>query len=454
MFYDIIVVGGGPGGYRVAQLLGKKGYTVALFEKEKLGGVCLNEGCIPFKTYLHASKVANDAYRHMKEEIISDSELELDVVKMRLKKEKVVRALQAGIFTSLKSAGVNVINGNPDYIGKKDDNYVFNIDGEDIIGSKVILATGSERIILPVVENESNNIHVISSREMLEDEELPESILVIGAGSIGLEAACFYNEAGCRVTMVDSASYVGGKIDVDIAKSLQRILEKKGISIYTNTRFVSCDDEGIHLIRQEDEEIIIKVDAIMVAVGRKPYIINGLFDALEIDYDVSGIKVDERCRTSAENIYACGDVTGKCMLAHAAYHQAEVIADNISGTDSTVKYDVIPHIIYTNPEVLSLGLTENACIEKGVEYRVATLPMTYSGKYFADYGKDGAMAKLIVDSEDRVVGIHMVANSASEISLAAEIMLAKSMNIKEIQQLIYAHPTYSEIIGELAFQLM
>ena len=194
----------------------------------------------------------------------------------------------------------------------------------------------------------------------------------------------------------------------------------------------------------------IQTEYLFISVGRKPNIESRIINEINICFDENGIKIDDKCRTTDGNIFACGDVTGKLMLAHTAYHQAKIIADTISGIENSTNYKIIPRVIYTNPEVLSVGMTEQECKDAGIEFQSRSLPMTFSGKYFADYGKDGAKAKMIIDKNRHVIGFHMIGNNSSEISLAVEMMIAYEMKIEDICDLVYAHPSYAEIIGDLA----
>lgn len=445
--FDVIVIGGGPGGYKSAELLGKQGAQVALIEENELGGICLNQGCIPFKSYLSVSKICQELNKLSQENIVNKFNMSLNQNQLLEKKRLIIKGLRQSIEGLLKSNGVTVIRGHAS-AAEYDDNHVkIYVDGNQYESSKIIIATGSDEIILPNFQKEVP-YKIIGSREMLELAELPHSIDIVGGGVIGLEAACYFADAGCEVTVIEAADHIGGHIDNEIAVALKKILERKGIQIITNTHMVDCELDGI--LYKGGQCIKRTPQYIMHAIGRRPRLDKEILDCLDVKYDVAGILIDDACRTSNPNVYACGDVTGKLMLAHTAYRQAKVIANTIKGEKSNIDYQSIPRIIYTNPEVLSLGCSEEDCQTQNIEYQAKSLPMTYSGKYFAENGKDGAKAKLIVDKDKKIIGFHMIGNGSSEISLAAEIMIAHKMTVNEIANMVFPHPTYGEIIGDLA----
>ena len=447
--FDVVVIGGGPGGYKTAELLGKKGLKVALIEEKNLGGVCLNQGCIPFKSYLHATKIRLDAKKMIKEKTADECNVILNQNHILQKKDQIVKGLQQSVAGMLRSNGVQVYYGHAEVLENDESGIKINVEGERIECSKVVLATGSvENRFSDIPENSSYT--VIGSSEMLQLERFPESIDIIGGGAIGLEAASYYADAGCEVTLIEATDHIGGPIDLEIAIALKGILSKKGIKVLTDTAVQKFEIDGI-VYKTADGVLKRNPQYIMTAIGRSPRIDHEMLKALNVEFWKKGIIVDDQCRTSNSNVYACGDVTGKLMLAHTAYRQAKVVADSICGKEEPMDYQIIPKVIYTNPEVISVGLNEEDCKVREIEYVAVSLPMTYSGKYFAENGKDGAKAKMIVEAKNQqIVGFHMIGNGASEISLAAELMIAHKMTVGEIENLVIAHPTYGEIIGALA----
>lgn len=434
--FDIAIIGAGPAGYRAAELLAKQNLSVALIEEKNIGGICLNQGCIPFKSYIHTAKILQETGRLGSLELLRISNLSLNQEQLLVHKNKIVSTLQQSVKTALRHYGVSVFYGRATVIKKDDESISIDINGQIIKANRLIIASGSEEKRLNVPDNVSYN--VITSSEMLELSEIPEKICIIGAGAIGLEAASYFCDAGSQVSIIEATDHIGGNIDLEIAQTIQSIFEKKGIVIYTSESIKEFSQNEIKLT---SGRIIANLDTVLIAIGRTPRVDSKTCEVLDVKYGRNGIEIDQQCSTTNPKVFACGDVTGKLMLAHTAYYQARVVTDTIMGKHSEVNYSVIPRIIYSDPEVLSVGVSEGT--------NTKSLPMTYSGKYFAENGKDGARAKMIVE-EDKIVGFHMIGNGASELSLAAEMMMGK--NIDYAKNLVYAHPTYSEIIGELAEQ--
>lgn len=445
--FDVIVIGGGPGGYKTAELLGENGLKAALVEEEDLGGTCLNQGCIPFKSYLHTSRIRQETLKACGMGLTGTTAVGISQREVLDYKESIVKGLRKSVEGALKHRGVSIYRGHARVIRHQDNAIVIDVNGESVEGAKLVIATGSEDKNIDIPTGLSYK--VINSKEMLQLDYLPDEIEIIGAGAIGLEAASYFADAGCHVTVMESMDHIGGHIDREISQAMERILGKKGVSVITGATLHHFEADRI--VYQKDREWLVRQPkVVLLATGRVPRMDYDSLDVLNVKYSDKGIEVDDQCKTSTPDIYACGDVTGKLMLAHTAYRQAKVIAGSICGEESRMEYSSIPRMIYTNPEVMSVGYSEEDCLKLGTVYTAKSLPMTYSGKYFAEIGKDGAVAKMIADTEGRVIGFHMIGNGACEISLAVEIMIKKGMAVGEIKDLVFAHPTYSEIIYELA----
>lgn len=447
-FFDVLVIGGGPGGYKAAQLIAGHGFRTAVAEKEALGGVCLNHGCIPFKTYLHTAHILHDAASLRAQSLLSGEALSLSFPALYRQKEEIISALRQGVQMTLDACGVTVLRGEAHVIDASADCMTVEVRGERYACKKLVLATGSRPAFVPQAP-QGAAYSVADSRAMLSLESLPETVDVLGGGAIGLEAACFLAEAGCGVTVLEAAQHIGGRIDREISGALSRILRKKGVRILTGAHFERADREAV-LYRQGETVFARTPQLLLCAAGRLPQFDAGELDLLGVRYTYAGIIIDAQCRTQNPNVFACGDATGKSMLAHTAYRQAKVIADVLGGRPAHMDYTCIPCVLYTSPEVLCIGLTEHDCEEQGIDYRAHALPMTYSGKYFAENGRDGAVAKMIVDAQKRVIGLQLIGNGAAELSLAAELMIRERMPASEIEDLVFAHPSYSEIFGDLA----
>lgn len=449
--YDLIILGGGPGGYRAAELAARNGLKVAIIENNKIGGTCLNEGCIPFKSYLHKSRIFHEFNQLKDKGIFNLSNVTYDFESIYKEKERIIPLIQNGILLSLRKLRIDFFNENG-FIQKVSKNIVeISLEeGHILEGKNLLIATGS-------IENNNyikNNIKryaytILFSNSILELKTLPRNLLIIGGGSIGIESACFFNELGCNVTLIESTSNIGGRTDKFIADNLKEILEKKGIHIELNTSLYELQYNSI-LLKKNKEIIKYSCDSLLLALGRTPNLTGFNIEQSNIDYNNTGIIIDEHCRTNLKNVYACGDVTGKIMLAHTAYIQAKTVVDNILKKNTVINYNVIPRIIYSNPEMLSIGFTEEECNNQGINTITAYLPMTYSGKYFVEHGRDNAKAKIIFGEEDRrIKGFFMIGNGACEIALSIELMIINEMTIEQIRNIIFPHPTVGEIISEL-----
>ena len=450
-FYDVAVIGGGPGGYKCAELLGKGGKRVALVEKAAVGGTCLNQGCIPFKFLLHVSRVRDEAAKTARAGYLSAGAGEVEQARVIAGKRQIVGGLAKSVEAMLKACGVTLIRGEAHVTAADEGRFILAVGTELLECEKLVIATGSEERCLNVPARTA--YRVIGSKEMLELEELPAEIDVIGAGAIGLEAASYFADAGCAVTVIEGLDHVGGHIDSEIAQALQRILTGKGIKVLTDT-FVRSFEPDCVMYEHKGEVLRRSTGLVLQAIGRVPHLDEASLALLDVAFTPKGIEIDDLCQTSRAGVFALGDATGKLMLAHTAYQQAKTIADTICGKPAApIDYALIPRVIYTNPEVLAVGLSEDDCAAASVECRAATLPMTYSGKYFAENGKDGAKAKMLVDAQGRIIGFHMIGNASSELALAAELMIAHKMTVDEVLNLSFPHPTYGEIIDTLAEML-
>lgn len=447
--YDLVVIGGGPGGYEAAEQAGKNGLKVALVEKDNLGGVCLNKGCIPLKKMLHISKEIDAIAALSKEGTIDVDFRRIDQEKVIGAKNKVIKNLQQGVLYKLKQASVDCFNAYGVIKSANENEIIIDASGKEICASNLIIATGSHERKLKSISFENTN-EIIYSDEALDLTEIPKNLIIIGAGVIGIEMASYYNQVGSKVTLLEYLDHIGGNLDTDISLSLMKMLQKKGIDIMLNSEVIGISDQGVEY-KKGTMTNVLSGDKILISVGREANIDGYGLEKTAIKFDEKGICVDDNCMTSVPNIFACGDVTGKLMLAHTAYIQAECIVDYINGKKSSVKYNAIPRIIYSNPEVVSVGLSSDECENEGIEYTKKLLPMSYSGKYFAENGKDDAKAVLIVGKDEKILGFHMVGNGASEIALAVGMFIQNEYSLDKLKSVVFPHPTVGEIIKELAF---
>jgi len=446
---QVVVLGGGPGGYSAAFRAADLGQDVVLVERyNTLGGVCLNVGCIPSKALLHLAKHIEDA-KHMGAEGVEFSEPKIDLDKIRKHKEKVIGQLTGGLDQMSKMRKVKVVHGT----GQFTSDTSLEVEGEDgkttVKFENAIIAAGSQSIKLPFVPHDDERVW--DSTAALELRFIPERMLILGGGIIGLEMGCVYSALGSTVDVVEMTDQLVPPADKDVMKSFMKQIKGKFDNIMLNTKAakVEAKKDGIYVTFEGDKapEKPVKYDAILVAVGRAPN--GGKLAADKAGVKVTDrgfIEVDKQLRTNVKNIFAIGDIVGQPMLAHKAVHEGHVAAEVISGQKHYFDPKVIPSIAYTDPELAWAGLTEKEAKEQGVEYDVAVFPWSASGRAIAQGATDG-MTKLLFDKNNRIIGGATVGPNAGE--LLGEICLAIEMgcDAEDIALTVHAHPTLHESIG-------
>ena len=448
--YDIAIIGGGPGGYVGAEKAGKKGLKTILFEKKDLGGVCLNEGCIPTKTLLYSAKLYDQA-RKSEKYGISVEGAKLDYKKMTDRKTKVMRKLVAGIGLRLKNAGVEVIKAQAIIEGRTTEGAIrITAEGETYEAKNVLICTGSETFIPPIPGlNMSTNESIVTNRELLALKELPASLTIIGGGVIGMEFASLYNSIGIEVHVIEMMPEILGVMDSEISAMLRAQYTKKGVHFHLSCKVTRIDGNCTTFVDSEGTEHTIESDNILLSVGRRPNTQGFGLESLGVALERGGIKVDNKMQTSIEGVYASGDVTGFSMLAHTASREAEVVINNLCGHTDSMSYDAIPGIVYTNPEVAGVGLTEEQALQQNIEYDCLKLPMAYSGRFVAENEGGEGLCKIIAEKDTgRVLGVHMLGNPCSEIISSACIAIERGLTIEDLEHIIFPHPTVGEIIKE------
>ena len=429
MIYDIAIIGGGPAGYTAAELAGKSGLKTVLFEKNALGGVCLNEGCIPTKTLLYSAKVYNTA-KDASKYGVSCENVNYDLPKIIARKNKVVRKLVAGIKAKMMEAGVEVVLSEANFQVQNEKIQI--ICNEQICeAKKLLLCNGSETIVPPIPGLKESAFW--TSREALDNKEIPESLLIIGGGVIGIEFASFFNTLGTKVIVVEMLDEILGGMDKELSGLLRNELTKKGIDFHLNTKVTAANNHQIE-IEKDGEKQTLEVSQILLSVGRKPA--------------TPGLKVNEFMQTSHPDIYVCGDATGFSLLAHTAVREAEVAVEHILGHSQPMSHKAIPAVVYTNPEIAGVGKTEEALQSEGVPYTVKKLPLTYSGRFVAENEMGTGICKIIEAETGTILGVHILGNPASELIVIAGIAIEKGMKAEELKAMVFPHPTVGEIIKE------
>ncbi len=450
--YDLIVLGGGPAGYLAAERAGAAGLTTVLIEKNKIGGVCLNEGCIPSKTLLNSAKIYEHA-RHGKVYGVTAENVTLDQPAIIARKNKVVKKLVAGITAALKTNKVTILNGHGRILDRADGTIRVSVGDEVVSGRCLLIATGSEAIVPPIpgVKEGLAAGTVLTNREILDLQEIPETLTVVGGGVIGLEMASYFQTCGSQVTVIEMLDHIAGNTDREISTALQKTFEKQGMVFHLGSQVTRLEGGLVHFKDGETEKSV-PAARVLLSVGRRPVTRDIGLENIGIFTERGRIVTDQQGLTNVPNVYAAGDVNGVWMLAHAAYREAEVVVNTILGQTDTIRYQAMPSVIYTNPEVAFAGETEETCRDKQLAFHKVVLPMNFSGRYMAEYEGGAGLIKLLVDPDrERILGCHLLGNYASEIILAAGFMIETEMKIKDIKELVFPHPTVGEIIREAIF---
>jgi len=445
--YDIIIIGAGPGGYEMAERAGHKGQNVLLIEKAHLGGVCLNWGCIPTKTLLNSAK----HYVHAKEAPefgVTTGEVSFDMPKVMAWKREVIETLRGGIAGMMKKSKVTVLNGEAKFIapGKVE------VNGEIHEGKSVVIATGSSPFVPPIPG--ADQPHVMTSTAILEVEEIPKSLVVIGGGVIGIEFASFFSSLGVKVDVIEMLDEIIPFMDKGQAKRFRAALKGK-VDFNLGCRVTAIDGHNVKYTDAKGEEESITADIILMSVGRSPNLVRMGFEEARLDFDRRGIKTDEQMRTNLPNVYAIGDVTGKSQLAHSATRMGEVALNTILGKSDRFRMNAIPWAVYSMPEIAGCGLTVDQAKEAGFNTESATLPLMMSGRFLAENGKKGAGQVTVVKDADTdvLLGVHMFGAYSSEIIWGVAAMIEAELRIEDIKEIVFPHPTVGEVIRSTMFQL-
>ena len=458
--YDLAILGGGPGGYVAAGRAGAAGLSVVLFEKRELGGVCLNEGCIPTKTLLYSAKVYDYA-KHADRYGVNVPESSIDFGAIFKRKVKVVKKLVGGVKVQMRNANVEVVSGEAVIQGRGADGITITCGENSYTAKNLLICTGSEAAVPPIPGlREGLGETVVTNREILALEAQPERLVVIGGGVIGMEFASFFNSIGTQVTVIEMLPKILGPLDDEISAMLQAQYAKKGVEFHLSCKVVAV--EGNEVVYEDPEGNTCRAagDKILVSVGRRASFAGIGLENIGVELALNpagrpyGIKVDEKMRTNVPGVYAAGDVTGFSMLAHTATREGEVAVNTILGKEDAMSYKAIPGVVYTNPEVAGVGVTEAEAAAKGLEVEVLKLPMAFSGRFVVENERGEGLCKVIVDkTSHKVLGVHMLGNPCSEIIQSACIAIEEGLTVEQLKEVVFPHPTVSEILKETVFTL-
>ncbi len=449
--YDLIILGGGPAGYRAAERAAHEGLTTLLFEKRALGGVCLNEGCIPSKTLLYSAKL----YDYMKEGAakygVTCQSPVLDHTAVIRRKNKVVRKLTLGIAAQLKEGGVTVIQEEAEITGRTEGGYAVLAAGQEYTAARLLIATGSSPTLPPIegLKEALESGFALTNREALDLSAIPASLVIVGGGVIGLEMASYFSSAGSDVTVVEMLQSIGGPIDAEIAGLLKKAYEKKGVKFLMGTSAAKFAPGEVTVIK-DGTASTLACEKALVCIGRRPVLPKGA-DKIGLTLNRGAIVTDEHMLTSALSVYAAGDVNGKSMLAHTAYREAEVAVNHMAGKQDIMDYSAIPAVIYTNPEVACCGETLETAKLKGIDAIEKKVPLSFSGRFVAENEGGEGLFKMVLETTGKVLGVSMIGNPASEIIFGASLMLNRELRAQDLQRVVFPHPTVGEIFRETVF---
>lgn len=453
--YDVTIIGSGPGGYVAAIRCAQLGMKTALIEKyNELGGTCLNVGCIPSKALLDSSEHYFTAVNDFKEHGIDGGDFKVNLKQMIKRKSEVVAQNVSGINYLMKKNKIDVLQG----VGSFEDKETIVItpssgDEKKIKSKNTIIATGSKPNYFPGMEPDKKRI--ITSTEALELKEVPKELVIIGGGAIGLELGSVYARLGSNVTVVEFTNSLIPNMDRALGKELQKVLKKEGFKFNFKHKVKSVKSKGktVTVVADNDkgEEVTFKGDYCLVSVGRKPYTEGLGADKVGLQMDDSGrIEVDEQLRTSADNIYAIGDVVRGAMLAHKAEDEGVFVAEVIAGQKPSINYSLIPSVVYTWPEVAAVGHTEEQLKEEGRAFKVGKFPMKALGRARASMDTDGFI-KVLADKEtDEILGVHMIGARVADVIAEAVVAMEFRASAEDIARISHAHPTYTEGLKEAA----
>ncbi len=452
--FDLIVIGGGPAGYLAAERAGHAGLKTAVVEKRALGGVCLNEGCVPSKTFLNSAKIYEHAL-HGEAFGVSAQNVCIDQQKVVDRKNRVVAQLVGGVGMQMKRNHVTVLTGTGKICGRSEEGFRVEVDGTPYSAAKLIIASGSTAFVPPIrgAKESLADGFAMTNREILDLREIPRRLVVIGGGVIGLEMASYFNSVGSEVTVIEMLSKIAGPTDGEISEILLKNYQKKGVTFKLGCA-VTAIENGRVIYTENGQEQSVEADKVLIAIGRRPFVQDLGLESIGVYTQRGAIVTDEHLRTNVPGVYATGDVNGKIMLAHTAYRESEVAVNHILGKKDRMRYSAVPSVIYTTPEVGSVGETEESARQKGLDIEVSTVSMQYSGRYVAENEGGDGICKLIVDRKyRRLLGVHLIGSYASEIIYGAAMMVESEWRVEDLKELIFPHPTVCEVIREALFQL-
>lgn len=431
---DLIIIGSGPGGYRTAEYAARKGLSVTIFEENEAGGTCLNCGCIPTKTLCHEAEVA-DLLKGAGVNVI-------DFPVIQARKEKVITQLRSGVETLLGSNNISFVHGH----ATLQDAHTVAANGETYSAKNIIIATGSHAKMLPIEGIDQEN--VMTSTELLNINEVPQRLCIVGAGVIGMEMASVFNSFGSEVTVIEFLKECLPMLDSDIAKRLRQTISKRGVNFLMQSGVKRINGNTVFFERKGKEEQV-EADMILIATGRGANVDGLGLENIGVTFSAKGIDVDDHMQTNIPGIYAIGDVNARMMLAHAATFQGFRAVNHILGYEDQINLDIMPSAIFTKPEAASVGLSEDQCKEKGLSFICKKGFYRANGKALAMDDTDG-MLKLMAAEDGKILGCHVFGAHAADIVQEVSVLMCKGATVQELAQMVHIHPTLGEILQDTA----
>ncbi|KKP36770.1 MAG: TPP-dependent acetoin dehydrogenase complex, E3 component, dihydrolipoamide dehydrogenase, dihydrolipoamide dehydrogenase [Candidatus Peregrinibacteria bacterium GW2011_GWF2_33_10] len=444
--YEIIIIGGGPGGTKCASVLAKANKKVCLIEKEALGGACLNRGCIPSKTYLYFGELL-DSIKKAKRFGIQGPDPVINWEDVKKKKDMNMKILQMGLSNSLKLSGVTMLQGIGELISKNEVKVKMENEEKIISAEKVVLALGSKPFFPAMIKRGK---HVITNREILNLDKLPQTLGIIGGGVIGVEMASAFSSLGSKVTIVEKLPGLIPTQDTEISSYLKKSLEKKGIEIHLNAEVMNCLDKEnsaeMTVKFESGEEKLLSFEKILVAIGRRTVYDLNLLKKIGIENDGRRVLLNQNLQTNLENVYMIGDSAWRNLTAYGAEKEGEFVAKHILGLNSEINYELMPVTIFSHPEVGQLGLTEQDLQKKGINYEVKKSEYASNAKALIMNERDG-FAKIIIEkTTSKILGVHIIGTQATEIIHQAILPIMQGFTVEKWLEATWSHPTLSEIL--------
>ncbi len=444
--YDLIVLGGGPAGGNASERAASKGLKTLLIEERFLGGVCLNEGCIPSKALLHCAKLFGQAKNSASFGVTAEN-VRFDLKTAMERKNKLVAKIRRASENSKKRSKVDVVFARGEVLAREGEALRVKAGDGVYDGKRLLLTTGSEAIRIPIPG--ADQPFVMTNREILDIDRVPSRLAIVGGGIIGLEFATLFSELGSQVTVVEMLPAIAGMLDDEIRTILQKELEKKGVAFKLRAKVTEIGEKTLHYELEDGTRETLEADGVLMSVGRRPLTRNIGLDRIGVEQNGPAVKVDAQGRTSVQNVFAAGDINGRSMLAHTASREAEVCIDTMLGRRCMMRYDAIPNVIYTHPEVASVGMTKKEALDKGYDAMVGNLPLAYSGRYLAETENGRGIVKAVIDKQyGTILGVHMIGGECSEMLPAAVTMVEAELRVRDVEDIVFPHPTVVETMKD------